>query len=484
MGDRDAAGADGRDAGALVAELARNSERLRVALDRAGARQPSAETGEGERQHGGAHLRAEALPLELPAEPGAGRHRPVPLERPRGQRLHTDRPAFVEGDQAELPASGTEPLELRRVVGEEVGLVQAVGPRGLERHELRVVDPARCDLIEPAQLEHGGEPQFEARGPQAQARQRMREPGQEVAPADNVEAELGVELPRPVVLEGFEEDHLVVASCHVEGVLDDRTAETTSAVGTHRFDILDLGGDPIAAHLAVRGDAIVHDRREEACRHRAHDQALRIVQLCGEVVVAPRFGDRGRRSGRHEPVELDLLHHRGVDPPVGLAAVLEHEMCRAHVPVVAQRSGERVVALLQDHAAMMEALHQRVGLRHNVGGVDTRILDRQVVRVVDVRRRVGEEPGSVCRRYLPLGCAALHAAAEGSDAIDAHRPILAITITTSRASVRGTSARVRRARARARGRRRRGPRRCGRAAAAAPPGRRADSGSCRGRAGR
>src|SRR5436305_1551785 len=71
---RDTSWADHRDAGVLVAELAGDPERLLVSLDRARAGRLGAEPGEGERQHGGAHLGAKPAALELASEPGARRH--------------------------------------------------------------------------------------------------------------------------------------------------------------------------------------------------------------------------------------------------------------------------------------------------------------------------------------------------------------------------------------------------------------------------
>ena len=75
----------------------------------------------------------------------------------------------------------------------------------------------------------------------------MGELRQELASADDVEAELRVEEPGPVVFEGFEEHDVVLAARLVERVLDDRATEAAAAEGVHRFDVFDLGGAAVAA---------------------------------------------------------------------------------------------------------------------------------------------------------------------------------------------------------------------------------------------
>ena len=309
----------------------------------------------------------------------------------------------------------------------------------------------------------------------------MREPRQEVALADSVEAELGVEPARPVVGERLEEDHVVSAACLVERVLDDRSAEPTAAVRPHRFDVLDLGGPAVAADLAVRGDAVVHDRCEEARRDSPHDQPLRIVQLPGDLVVAPGLRDRRCDADRLDPVELHLPHHGGVDASVRFASMGEHDVRRAHVPTIGEGGRRGVPALLEDHAAMVAVLHDAIRLRRKLAGIDVRLLDRHVVGVVDARHRVGEEADTVRRRHAPLRGGELDGPAEVVDALDAHRRILAVRAL--RASVRGSAVRGRRGPARARGHTRPSLRRADRGGAAALPGRRAGSGSCRARAG-
>ena len=57
---------------------------------------------------------------------------------------------------------------------------------------------------------------------------------------DDVEAELRVQLPRPVVGERLEEDELVPAPCLVERVLHHGPAEPAAAVLLERGHVLDL----------------------------------------------------------------------------------------------------------------------------------------------------------------------------------------------------------------------------------------------------
>ncbi len=248
----------------------------------------------------------------------------------------------------------------------------------------------------------------------------------------------------------------------------------------HRLDVFDLRGPAVAADLAVRDNAVVDDRREESRCDSPHDQPLRVVQLRGDLVIAPGLRDRRRNSDRHDPVEIHLLHHGGVDAPVWLARMREHDVGRAHIPAGDECRRGCVAALLEDHAAMVVALHHAVRLHRKPGRVDLAILDRHVVRVVDARHRVREEAETVPRRLAPLRGGKLDRPAETVDALDAHRRILAARAL--RASVRGSAARGRRAPAPAHGRTRASPQLPDRGGAAALPGRRAGSGSCRARA--
>ena len=67
----------------------------------------------------------------------------------------------------------------------------------------------------------------------------------------------------------------------------------------------------------------------------------------------------------------------------------------------------------------------RSRLRHDRVGVGLEEVDREIVGVVDVRRRVREETDALSGRHLPLGGGALQPAPEVDDALDAHRPIFA-----------------------------------------------------------
>ncbi len=482
MLDRRAARADRVRADDLVAEPARHAERARVSLDRARGGELRTEAVEREREDGGAHLGAEALPLPGSTEPRARVDRPALGEVLATDLLHPDRLAVAEGDERQGPVVGPARGQLVDVMCDEALLVERVGPGHPEGHLRWIVDSGRGDRVQPPNLGDRGEPELEARRPQAQPRQRVGELRQEVAPADGIEAELLVEQSRPVVGERLEEHDVVLSARHVQCVLDDCATEAPPAVGADGFDILDLRGAPVAAHLAVGGDSAVDDCREEARRDGAHDQSLCIVQLRSDVVVAPRLRDGGRRPGGNQPFELHLLHHRGVDAPVRLPAVREHDVRGAHVPVLDQCRRERVVARAEDHPAVVVALHQGVGLCCDGARVDAWIRDREVVRVVDVRHGVGEEADPVCCRDTPLGGGELDGSQEVADAFVAHRRILAVR--ARRAAVRGIAARGRHARARARACRRHAPHRRGRAGPGARPGPHGGSGSCRDRASR
>ena len=85
-----------------------------------------------------------------------------------------------------------------------------------------------------------GKAQLEARRSQPEPRQRAGKPRVDVAAADDGEAELRVQLARPVVGERLEEHEIACSQPFVERVLDDRAAEPAAAKLFEHLDVLDL----------------------------------------------------------------------------------------------------------------------------------------------------------------------------------------------------------------------------------------------------
>lgn len=79
-----------------VAELARYRGRGVIAVQAAGGGGPGAESGEGQVQHGGAHLGADAVAVVGDPEPGTGVDLAEQAEVPAVYGLHANRYAIVE----------------------------------------------------------------------------------------------------------------------------------------------------------------------------------------------------------------------------------------------------------------------------------------------------------------------------------------------------------------------------------------------------
>ena len=185
-------------------------------------------------------------------------------------------------------------------------------------------------------------------------------------------------------------------------MLHHHASETAAAVGAERVDVLDLRGLPVASELAVRRDGIAGEGREVPRRHRGRDQALRTEQLLGEGDAAVRLGkrDAGVRLDQH--LQRHFTDGARVDEPVGFPPVGQHEVRRSCPTEPSSSAAIATPSRVGRDPPMPEALHQRVRL----GGVflgGRHSLDPEVVRVVDGRDRVAEEPDAVRERLAPLG---------------------------------------------------------------------------------
>ena len=158
----------------LVTHCTRGGERGHVVLEGTAQGLFGAQPGEGQVQHRLTHLSPQAPPLVGPAEPRPG------LDRTKGgkllgaQLLDTHRTALDEDRSGESPLVGIpvrplSPPELGGLPGARAGL--DVGPRLLERHGCRVVDPLVDDIDEGGELVLPGKAQLQARRADGQAEQ-------------------------------------------------------------------------------------------------------------------------------------------------------------------------------------------------------------------------------------------------------------------------------------------------------------------------
>ncbi len=156
-----------------VAELLRDAGGGGVALERARLRDRRAEPAEGELEHGGPHLGAEAAALERSTQPGAGLHATGLREALADDALVADRPAVLEDDQGQSPLVRAPVLERGPVEREEGVEPEVVRPGDRERHLVGRVDPRLGHGEQLAQLGLAGESQLEARRLQPQRGQRF-----------------------------------------------------------------------------------------------------------------------------------------------------------------------------------------------------------------------------------------------------------------------------------------------------------------------
>ena len=227
---------------------------------------------------------------------------------------------------------------------EEALLVERIGPPDAERHERGVVDPGLGDPLELAQLGGRRESQLEVRRADAQAGQRVRRAQEQVPLVDRLEAELRVQLLRPVVGERFDEHEVVRRPGLVERVLDDGPAEPAATVRVERVHVLDLSRRTVAPQLAVRRDRAFEPGGEVAGRHRGTDPPFRREQLLGQLGAAVRLSEGDSRVWLGQRVERHLAHAARVDEPVGLADVRHHDVGRLRPAEALQAVGELAAA--------------------------------------------------------------------------------------------------------------------------------------------
>src|SRR5947209_8665841 len=91
-----------------VAEGAGDAEGCRVVLERRRVGLDRAQAGEGEMQHGRAHLLADALAMTALGQPRPGYHRAGDGEVATGHVLHADRVAPLEHDERQGPVLGAQ----------------------------------------------------------------------------------------------------------------------------------------------------------------------------------------------------------------------------------------------------------------------------------------------------------------------------------------------------------------------------------------
>jgi hypothetical protein len=231
--------------------------------------------------------------------------------------------------------------------------------------------------------------------------------GVDVSPADDREAELRVQRARPVVGERLEVHELARPQSLVERVLDDRTAEAAAPKLLEDLDVLDLRHAVPLSELAPAGDRPVDLGAEEARRNRRRDESLRIVQLRRDLGVAPWLAQGRFGSKRDQVVELDRPDRADVDAPVGLGGVSEHEMRHALEPELREVVRKPGRTVLDDHAGMVARLERSLGIHGKVAGAGSGRLDGQVVAVVYVGDRVGDDRSAGRQRERPIGRGAL-----------------------------------------------------------------------------
>jgi hypothetical protein len=169
------------DAVVAVAQFGRDGQGGGVVDEGPRGRRDRAQSGEGQVQHGGAHLGAEAvqhggahlgaeaLVLVAVAEPGPGGHLPGDGELACPDVLGADHRAVGEHRQRQEPVVGCPGGPLVPVVLEQAAGPLGrfgVGPWGDEGHHLRVVDACCGQVRKGDQLVEGGQAQFQARGGQ------------------------------------------------------------------------------------------------------------------------------------------------------------------------------------------------------------------------------------------------------------------------------------------------------------------------------
>ena len=203
------------------------------------------------------------------------------------------------------------------------------------------------------------------------------------------------------------------------------------------------------AELAVGGDAVAVERREEARGDCPHDQRFasfswpRSRRPPGLRAIGSLRTGTIRRTRPRAP--------RGVDAPVRLALEHDHEVRRA-LPAGASRARPRSRSpALERHPAVVEGLHRRVGRRGELAGIGAAASTARSSR----RRRLGTES-----QKRPVPSAAAPAARPrrpratgGSVEMRSSTPPfwLSLQLELGEPSLRGSGARGRRARARARG---------------------------------
>jgi hypothetical protein len=333
-------------------------------------------------------------------------------DRATAARLDSDGCSVEEGDEPDRV--GRAPRHVR----DEVLLVESVRPGNLERHHPGIVDAGFGDREQAPRFCSRGDAQLEPWRPQPQSRQGVREPRVEVEAFDGHEAELRVQLPRPVVGEGLEEYDPCPPLRLVERVLDEGAPEPpTAKLGGH-LDVLDLRDSVTCVDLARPGDLTPGPRREVARRDRSGDEAGGAVQLARDLLVSRRLAQRGERADRKQIVERDLADHRRVHATVRGAPVSEHEVRREPEAERGEVTGQSRRPVRHDNASVEAVLEHGVGRTHEGGRADRRRLDPQEVLVVDLWVRRHHEPDAVLRGYDALGRVLLEAPAELSDRVD------------------------------------------------------------------
>ena len=316
--------------------------------------------------------------------------------------LGADRPAVVRTRRARgASRTGASPAARCGASRGSSPSVERVGPGDLERHEARVVDPRFGDLLEQSQLRDRGQPQLEPGRPHAQARERMRRAQEQLPLGRRPRSRASRTAPsasRRRVPRGRRDRRsraprrARAGRRAVQGRGRDRRRACSHprSVRSHRR----------CAELAVRGDGALDldarsngfgiARRSGASPRRA---ARRARSLPYDSASVTRLCVLGQRLERH------LADDARVDEPVGFADVRHHDVVGRVQPSRFEPSGEVVALASVAIRRCQKRLHQRVRLARRAPSASRRLVDAEVVRVVDVRDRVVEQPDAVRERH-------------------------------------------------------------------------------------
>ena len=250
----------------------------------------------------------------------------------------------------------------------------------------------------------------------------MRAAQQQVPHTDHVEAELLVEIARPVLGQRLEEDHVVRRACVVGHGLDERPAEPPPAHGREGIDVLDLRDAVRLPELAVADHLVAGEDAEVANRHRPGDALQPAIEVRRQLSRAPRLRADELLAQRLDLAEAHLAHRLDRHAAVGLA-LPSHDQVRRRLPAVCgERRGRSGLVGRQRHLAVPEHLHRGVGRRSDLARARG-LLDPDEIEVVDVGQCVAEEGGAEAERDRPFGGTVLEGAPKGVDAIQHERSL-------------------------------------------------------------